>query len=203
MMYLFLRDAVRAGQIVREAIAVSREYQLPQWLGFGHGVKGWAAFHQGDRDEGIRLQEEGLRHILATGARTHASRMYANLAESYLLVGDTVTARAHLSAAHAHCERHGEHYYAAALCRLQAQLLALEGAAPEEVEGWLARALDIARAQQAGLLELRAATTLAGLRSARGERAAAREALAPVAARFSGESAWLDVRDAMARLREL
>jgi tetratricopeptide (TPR) repeat protein len=165
LVYVFLRTASRAHEIGIEVIALAREYRLPQWLGFGQEIKGWALFQLGERQEGIRLQEEGLRDLLATGALTHTSRMFANLAESYLTMGHTEVARSHLRAAHAHRQRHGEHYYAAELFRLQAQLLALEGAASDEVEKCLAEGLEIARAQQAGLLERRAAEELGRLRS--------------------------------------
>jgi DNA-binding winged helix-turn-helix (wHTH) protein/tetratricopeptide (TPR) repeat protein len=203
LVYLFLRGAARAHDIAIEVIALAREYRLPQWLSFGKEIKGWAVFHLGDRAEGIRLQEEGLRDLLATGARTHTSRMFANLAESYLLVGQLDAARAHLSAAHAHRERHGEHYYAAELFRLQARLLALEGAAPEEVEKCLRDAMEIARTQEASLLELRAATWLARLRSERGEREAARDVLSGIDRRLSATRPWPDVTDAEALVCEL
>lgn len=157
LVYVFLRDAPRAHDIAIEALALAAEYQLPQWRSFAREINGWALFHLGEREEGIRLQEEGLRDLLATGARTHTSRMLANLAESYLLAGQPEAARAHLTAAHAHRDRHGEHYYAAELFRLQAGLLAAEGAAPEDVEKARQEALAIARTQAASLLERRAA----------------------------------------------
>jgi len=203
LVYLFQRDAPRAHDIATEAIAVAREYRLPQWLSFGREIQGWATFHLGDRAEGIRLQEEGLRDLLATGARTHTSRMFANLAESYLLVDQPEAARAHLSAAHAHRERHGEQYYAPELFRLEARLLWREGAAPEEVEQRLRSAIDVARTQQATLLELRAANCLTRLLFERGERAAAGELLTRVAGRLSAGSLWPDVTDASALVREL
>ena len=157
LVYVFLRVPPRAREIGIEAMALAREYQLPQWLGFGQEITGWAAFHLGDRDDGLRLMEAGLRDVLATGARTHTGRMYANLAESCLAMGRTDEARAHVTAGLEHRERHGEHYYAAELLRLRAEVLAAEGAAPDDVARCLADARDTARAQQAGLLEQRAA----------------------------------------------
>jgi DNA-binding winged helix-turn-helix (wHTH) protein/tetratricopeptide (TPR) repeat protein len=203
LVYLFLRDAATARQVGGEVITLAREYRLPQWLGFGHEIEGWARFRQGERAEGLRLQEEGLRHLLATGARTHTGRMYVNLAESYLVMGQTEPARAHLSDAQAHRERHGEHYYAAEMCRVEARLLQQEGAAPEEVERGMQSALGIARGQGAGLLELRAAADLARLWSGCGERDAAREILARSLAPFSAARAWPDVAEALALGEEL
>ncbi|HEY3066135.1 MAG TPA: AAA family ATPase [Methylomirabilota bacterium] len=156
LVYVFLRDAARAHDIAVEALALAGEYRLPQWLSFAREIKGWALFQLGEREPGIELQEEGLRDLLATGARTHTSRMLANLAESYLLAGQPEAARVHLTAAHAHREAHGEHYYAAELFRLRAQLLAARGAPSDEVEKALQEALELARMQEASLLERRA-----------------------------------------------
>jgi predicted ATPase len=162
LVHVFLRVPRRAREIGVEAMALAREYQLPQWLGFGQEITGWAAFHLGEREEGLRLMEAGLRDVLATGARTHTGRMYANLAESCLAMGRTDEARAHVTAGLAHRERHGEHYYAAELLRLRAAVRAAEGAPPAEVARGLAEARDTARAQHAGLLERRAELTSAG-----------------------------------------
>jgi DNA-binding winged helix-turn-helix (wHTH) protein len=129
LVYVFLRRPARAHEIGVEATALAREYRLPQWLGFGQEITGWAMVHLGEREAGIRLQEAGLRAVLETGARTHTSRMHANLAESYLLVGRTEEARRHLDAGHAHRREHGEHYYAAELRRLEGELAARESPA--------------------------------------------------------------------------
>jgi hypothetical protein len=99
--------------------------------------------------------------------------MLANLTESYLLAGDVERARAHLAAAHAHRACHGEHYYAAELMRLEAGVREMEGAAPDRVEAGYLEALETARGCHAGLLAVRAATSLARFRAARGARAEA------------------------------
>jgi DNA-binding winged helix-turn-helix (wHTH) protein/tetratricopeptide (TPR) repeat protein len=163
LVHVFLRTAPRAHELGVEAWALAQEYRLPQWLGFAQEITGWATVQLGDHAAGIRRQEDGLRDLQATGARTHTSRMFANLAESYLTVGDTARARELLTAGHAHRARHGEHYYAAELLRLQARLLAHEGATRADVERCLRDALDLARTQRAGLLERRVRDDLAGL----------------------------------------
>ena len=203
LIYVFQGGVERADAIATEVIALAREHRLPQWLGFGQEIKGWATLRQGDPLAGIRLQEAGLRDLVATGARTHLSRMLANLTESHLLVGDIEMARTHLTAAHAHRESHGEHYYAAELFRLQARLLELEGAAPERVEAYLLRAVETARQYHAGLLEVRAATSLARHRAAHGARAAAREGLSAVCDSLSEGFEWPPVTEARALLNEL
>jgi hypothetical protein len=182
MVFLYQRDAARVDAIATEVLELTQAHQLPQWLAFGQEMKGWALFWLGDREQGIGLQAEGLRTLMATGARTHTGRMLANLAESHLLVGRPDEARPVLDALRTHGQMHGERYYAAEQPRLWARLRQLEGAPCSEVETHLHDALDIARAQHAGLLELRAAADMARLLIERGARAAARELLAPIVA---------------------
>jgi DNA-binding winged helix-turn-helix (wHTH) protein/tetratricopeptide (TPR) repeat protein len=158
---LFQRDLERARRVAAEVLALSQEYKLPQWIAFAHEIQGWVACRQGDLAAGIALMEQALKGLHATGARTHSSRILANLAESCLAAGRPAAARCHLDAALAHRETHGEHYYATELFRLQALVLAQEGAAAGLVEASLSQALAIARAQEAGLLEARAIRTLA------------------------------------------
>jgi predicted ATPase len=203
MVYLFLRDVARIDQIAAETIALATEFRLPQWLGFGQELKGWATLRSGDPAEGIRLQEEGLQRLRGTGAKTHTSRMHASLAESYLLIGKPDMARTHLGAACAHRDAHGERYYAPELVRLRALLLAHEGADPEEIEACLLEAIEIARNQEAGLHALRAATSLARFRAERGRRDAARNVLAPAHAAVTGGSNSPDVAEARALLSHL
>jgi DNA-binding winged helix-turn-helix (wHTH) protein len=203
LVYVFQRGVSQAEQIGREVIALAREHGLPQWLSFGQEITGWVRVRRGEIAEGIRLQEEGLQTLLATGARTHLSRMRANLAESYLAAQQPAMARKHLTAARDHRESHGEQYYTAELLRLEARLLEMEGAPRDHTEKRLLDAIDIAQRQRAALLELRAATSLARFRAAHGERALARELLSAARAAVSEGVDWPDVVDARALLADL
>ncbi len=201
--YLFQRDTRRADESASEALALAHEHELPQWLAFGLEIKGWATFQRGDRAAGIGLQEEGLRTLRTTGARTHTSRMLANLAESYLAVGQADKARLHLEAMRDHIDVHGERYYAAERPRLWAQLLALEGAAPAQVDAHMEAALDVARQADAALHVLRAGTDLARAWHARGNPTTARQLLTALCARVTGNVDGPDMADARAVLAEL
>jgi predicted ATPase len=203
LVYVMQRGGTQAEPIGREVSALAREHGLPQWLSFGREITGWALVRRGEIAEGIALQEDGLASLLATGARTHLGRMRANLAESYLVAGRPDRARAHLDAGRAHCESHGEQYYTAELRRLEAELVAMEGAAPDETEKRLLDAMDAAHRQHATLLELRAATSLARVRATHGARRAAREQLASIHATVTEGFAWPDVVEARTLLTEL
>jgi hypothetical protein len=93
------------------------------------------------------------------------------LAQVELTGGEAARARTHLDQAFAHVAATGERYYEAELCRLCAACTMAAGGDPDEIRGWLDRALEIARSQGARLWELRAARGIAEL--ARGTSAAA------------------------------
>jgi len=73
----------------------------------------------------------------------------------------------------------------------------------EEAETAFAKALRIARGQQAKAYELRTATSLARLWGELGRRAAARDLLAPVYGWFTEGFDTADLKDAKALLGEL
>src|SRR5262249_57109508 len=86
-----------------------------------------------------------------------------------------------LAEAHTLVEQHDERYWEAEVCRLQGVLLLRQpGTTQAEAEGWLQRALDVARRQEAKSLELRATMSLSRLRQQQGKRAAARALLATI-----------------------
>ncbi len=77
------------------------------------------------------------------------------------------------------------------------------GAAMEDIEATYQRALEIARGQEARLLELRAATSLGQLWHGRGKASEARELLGHLYAWFTEGFDTSDLKDAMALLGEL
>jgi predicted ATPase len=98
----------------------------------------------------------------------------------------------------------GQHFYDAGLFHLKGELLlATDPASRAEAEALFCRALDIARAQEAKALELRAATSLARLWQGQGRRAEARVLLAPVYAWFTEGFDTRDLVVAKALLEEL
>jgi DNA-binding winged helix-turn-helix (wHTH) protein/tetratricopeptide (TPR) repeat protein len=203
LVYLFQRDVVRADRTAAEILSLSRAHKLPQWVAFGQEIKGWVTCQQGDPAAGIELMEQALGRLHATGAVTHSSRMLANIAQGYLDAGKPDIARLRLDAALVHRAKHGEHYYAPELYRLQALVLDQEGAAFEFIEASLIEALDIAHKQEAGLFALRAARTLAEYWSVQGKPEAARDLLAPLCARLTEGVDWPDFVEARAVLQSL
>jgi tetratricopeptide (TPR) repeat protein len=163
LVHLIQRDEPRAEAAAEEVLALAQECALPQWIAFGHEIRGWVACRRGELASGIELIAQALAKLHATGARTHSSRILANLAEACLAAGEVPKARSHIEAALAHRARHGEEYYAPELYRLRALVMASEGAARDETQAALREAIALARKQGAALLEARAERSLAEL----------------------------------------
>ena len=101
-------------------------------------------------------------------------------------------------------EQTEERYYEAELLRLQGELLLQRS--PHELsdgEAWFAKALDVARRQEAKSLELRAATSLARLWQWQGKAAEACDLLAPVYDWFTEGFDTADLRNAKELLNDL
>jgi predicted ATPase len=186
-----------------EAMDTAGEHRLPQWLALGERCKGWALQQLGDFATGLNLQQLGVKRWYETGAMLHTTHCEIFLAESLLCHGQIAAARAHLAAARAHRESYCEDYLAAEIDRVDALLLKCEQAPTETVEQCLANSLSTARRQEARLLELRAATSLARLWGEQGRRVEARQLLAPVYDWFTEGFDTADMRDAKALLDEL
>jgi predicted ATPase len=186
-----------------EAISITREHRLPQWLALGERSKGWAMHRLGDFAAGLDLQQTGVRRWYETGAVLHTTHCEVSLAECLLREGQIAPVRARLAAARTHRENYGEAYLDAEIHRLEALLLLQGGSPIASVEKKLRDALSVARAQEAHLLELRAATSLARLWGDQGRRGEARELLAPVYGWFTEGFDTADLTDAKQLLDEL
>ena len=98
----------------------------------------------------------------------------------------------------------GEKFWLSELHRVRSDLLLRQSAAnQDEAERELRAALDVARAQSARMLELRAASALATLLSGERRRAEARALLRPVYEWFTEGFDTADLKDAKALLEEL
>jgi predicted ATPase len=121
------------------------------------------------------------------------------LAAAHLGAGQISEATAALADGFAVAERFNERFVEAELHRIRAELLlAHADSDPAETETCLRRALEVAAAQQAKSLELRAAMTLYRWR----RTSATREALAGTFACFREGSETADLKDARKLLDE-
>ena len=196
-------EAARTVHFGTEVIHIAQHHRLPQWLALGERCKGWAMHQLGDLAAGLALQQNGVKRWYETGAMLHTTHCEIILAKSYLREGCTTEARSCLSAARSHRAQYGEDYLAAEIERLEALLLHLEGANFDIIDEHLTKALTIARAQEARLLELRSATMLARMLAETGDRRRAIDLLAPIYGWFTEGFDTTDLREAKAVLDKL
>jgi ATP/maltotriose-dependent transcriptional regulator MalT len=201
--YLFRRHACAAERAAREAICLSREHGLPQWMAFGRQCLGRVLCQQGDWRGGVELQREAMDSLHAAGSLLHTTRFRLHLAESFLGVGDIDQARLHLNAAFAHLQTHGEAYLAPELHLAKVKLLKAEGAPTEALLHVIEMGLKIARRQGAHLLELRLAVWIAGMWRDLRMPEEAHDLLAPIYGWFTEGFDIPDLKVAKALLDEL
>jgi predicted ATPase len=177
---------------------------LPFFRSHAMILRGWALVEQGHGKESIAQLREGLVAYRATGADLESSHWLALLAEAYREIGQPEQGLRVIAEALDHVARTGIVYYEAELHRLEAELgLRLDTPDEQRAETSFRRALEIARRQQAKSWELRAATSLARLWGERGQRAEARDLLAPVYGWFTEGFDTADLKDAKALLDRL
>jgi predicted ATPase len=134
----------------------------------------------------------------ATGTRLHSTHHLTLLAQALAARGHCGDGLAALREAAALVEETGERYVEAEIRRLEGNLLLAENCSAEAEACYLK-----AREQEARALELRSATSLAGLLGEQGRRVEARDLLAPVYGWFSEGFDTADLKEAKALLDEL
>jgi class 3 adenylate cyclase/predicted ATPase len=162
-------------------------------------LRGWARVMQGNNDEGLAVVREGLAAWRVTGSKYHAPYRLARAAEAHLVAGQTDDG---LRLVHEAIDKTGDSWLAPELHRLKGELL-LKAGRRDEAEECLDQALIVAQAQNARLLELRAAMSMAGLKRDQGKRQEARDLLAPVYGWFTEGFETLDLKEAKALLDDL
>jgi predicted ATPase/class 3 adenylate cyclase len=162
-------------------------------------LRGWAGVMQGNNQEGLTVMREGLAAWRETGSKYHAPYRLARAAEAHLVAGELDDGLLLLAEASGHT---GDFWLAPELRRLNGELL-LQAGRRAEAEEYLAQALDVATEQNARLLELRAAMSMARLWRDQGKRNEARDLLTPVYGWFTEGFDTLDLKEAKALLDEL
>ena len=161
---------------------------------------GWALAFNGEAARGLELASAGVARCRAIGFSCWLSLFLTMLAECHVQAGDPQSALQCLAEAAAPVESTGERFLEAELHRLQGEIGLAAGGEPRDTEDCFARALDVARSQEARLLELRAATSLTRLRQNQSRQAEAQNVLTPIYRRFTDGFELPDLRAAKAAL---
>ena len=185
-------------------VALSLEQGFPQWVALGMSLRGWALAMQGHDQEGLVQVRQGIAAYRATGAALGSPYLYLLLAEVAAHLGHLADGLQALAEAHRLVEQHEERSTEAEVYRLRGVLLLRQPGTPQaEAEAWLRRALDVARRQEAKMLELRVAMSLSRLWEQQGKQAEARVLLASVYGWFTEGFATADLQEAQTLLEDL
>jgi tetratricopeptide (TPR) repeat protein len=165
--HVLRRDWRSAEELTARGTAVAAEYGLVFFAAVMAIERGSALAGLGRHAEADALLRAGLDGYLATGAGTNEV-FYRMLALEAHVHGDRPDdARRELAAAFDAIERHGERHLEAELERWKGELIVRgDRRLRDDAERCFRRALEIARAQDAKSLELRAALSLARLHAA-------------------------------------
>jgi class 3 adenylate cyclase/tetratricopeptide (TPR) repeat protein len=198
----FLRDVDSIKRHATAALTIAEEKGIFIYSQYPRIYLGWAKLRTGDHT-GLPQMQDAVTKARSSGQEVEVPHDLALLAEGYSSMGDVKTALQYVDEALAIVDRTDERWYAAEIHSLRARLLLDGGNQVAEAERHYHHALEIARAQKAGMWELRAATGLARVWRDQGKITAARDILAPVHGWFTEGLDLPDIVDAGALLQEL
>jgi tetratricopeptide (TPR) repeat protein len=187
-----------------EIVAYCTEKKVEQFRLLGAAYHACARAMREPTQENIAAFRATIDAGHRSGGHLTDSIFLSFLAEALLMAGDANGAEAALQEAFAFVEQSAERFWLADLHRLEGQI-ALKRPAPDSAraEACFLQAIDIARSQEARMLELRAATDLARLWRDIGSGDDPRALLEPILAAIEGGENTRDVRNARALLAEL
>ena len=183
----------------------SARHALHLWHGWARCFLGLVAVHEGSLAEGLAAMAAVFEEAGDNRFLPRYMLLLAHHAGAAGCAGDAAQGVATLDAMLARCARSSERWYEPELIRLRAELLLRAGAPDGEASAAadFSRAMELAAQQGARSWQLRAAMSLARLRSGAGDRAGARGALEPVYAAFTEGWESADLIQAAALLAAL
>ena len=185
------------------AIALADERGLTMIVAVGRIMRGAARAMINPRGEAIAEIREALTAYRATGARLQSTQHLILLAEALSACGQYKEALSALDETEALVNETGERYLEAEIYRLRGKLLLAEGGDRAGAERYYLRGLELAQAEGAHSLELRASADLARLWAESGERSRARELFVPTYNWFTEGFDTVDLKEAKVLLDEL
>ena len=199
----FRRDHSLIRPRAESLIQIAHEHGFPYWSAIASMVIGRVLVGEGSHDAGIIRMREAMGTLRDTGGELVYGYALSLLAESYLQAREPEKGLEVAAEALREIEASGQHIHEAEIWRLRGELLLLRESAVAEAEGSFMRALEVARRQQAGSWELRAATSLARLLAERGRRDEAKSTLAPILASMTEGFETADFKEGSVLLGQL
>jgi predicted ATPase len=194
---LWAGDLGMAEELIETLLERAETYSLAAFHDLAVGWNGALTLRRGRPEDAIRLFRTSLESLDAIRHRMMKTAFLAELAQALAAAGRREEGLAVIDEAIMRVEQTGEFMYSSEVLRIKGEILASDDVMAEE---FLLRSLACAREQEALSWELRAATSLAGMRRRQGRSTEARAVLAPVYSRF-GEG--FDTADLMVAKRLL
>jgi class 3 adenylate cyclase/predicted ATPase len=193
-----------AGARIDELAALADQTNSFYWKALARIFRGSLLTLTGNAADAISHFTSGFVAYRATGATLYECAFLSNFATAYAAIGQMDDAWRCIGEAMAGIEATKERWCEAEAHRAGGEI-ALRSPEPDVVkaQAYFARALVIARAQQAKSLELRAAISMARLYRDQGKREEARALLAPVYGWFTEGFDTLDLTEAKALIDQL
>ena len=202
--HLWRRDYATARAVLAELVSLANETRASYYNSAGVLVRSFVLAMAKEGADHVNAIASAWHAYQATGATLWAPAQRSYLAMAYADVGKFDDARKCAGEAIALAEDTKERWTEPEVHRIAGEIKSLS---PERditrAEGHFRRALEIARAQQARSLELRAATSLAQLWRDQGRRQEADDLLRPAFYWFTEGFDTLDLKEAKALLDEL
>jgi tetratricopeptide (TPR) repeat protein len=202
--HLLRREAPLVHTHSAAALAIADEQGFAQRSGGNTVLRGWALSRQGQAEEGIAQIRQGIAAFRATRASAWCHYWLALLAEASAAAGQIAQGLTAVEEALTLVGQNGECFHEAELHRLQGELLLQQPspAIPQALTCFR-HALEVARRQEAKLLELRAAMSLARLWQRQEQHAEAHQLLAEIYGWFTEGFDTTDLQEAKALLDAL
>ena len=201
--YSTLRDTNRTLSLTEEAIQLSLKYSFEVPLAWAMSFQGWALAEQG-KENGFDRLMEGLSVAQRANASLNNTYTLALLAENHLRSQHIAEGLLVIQQAQELAATQGELCWQAELFRLQGELLLKQSEqSVSAAEQCFTEALRIAQDQNARMLELRAATSLARLLRKLNRSDTARRLLHSTLSQFGALDANRDCIEAQTILAQL
>lgn len=208
--HLFNRNPQAVEESASAAIAISTDHDFVFYRAWGLIMRGWALAERAQVSEGIAQMRAGLDAYRLTGGESIRPSFLSLLAESHGKFGQAEHGLSVLAEAQALADESEERWWQAELYRLKGELIlkrsgiqTLPSGDQDQAEGCFHQALDVAKAQKAKSLELRAAMSLGRLWMQQSRRSETRRLIQEILSGFTEGFDTPDLLEAKGLLEQL
>lgn len=202
--HYFIREgAEKVCEFAQKAMVIAEKENIPIYLAWANTMHGWSKTQLDQEKEVIEKILGGIKWLQQSGNMLGMTCMLTILAEAYRTFGELGKALETVDNALALVDKTGERFFYSEINRLKGELLWQRNAESSKAESYFQQAIEIARNQQARLLELRAAISLARFWQAKGKTNEAHALLSEIYSWFTEGFDTADLQEASVLLDEL